>query len=275
MGTQTPECHFVALRSQRGQSGAGQAEILVSGDHQADSQLLDDLMIATFSQRRSEIIGNEPLISAVMDRWPALFSERQLSAEFSRIVTKDLLESFLDGLDALVASLLELYKSGVSSSRRLRLSGVLHCLVVEYFYVEDTNQNRRTAALLGLPCYLSEDSTDIIRMCDAHGENLDVIRKGMQVGLLIGHEGTLQDAFPLEVFNVAVVAEEKIILHKLGDIPTGFAMLMAAIYCLNLEHHRNMKFSCEFLQRVIMNNKLDQCSARVHGLRNKLLRYCK
>ncbi|KAM6929456.1 uncharacterized protein PEZ65_008706 isoform 1-T2 [Lycodopsis pacificus] len=163
-----------------------------------------------------------------MDRWPALFSERQLSAEFSRIATKDLLESFLDGLDALVPSLLELYKAGVSSSRRLRLRGVLQCL-----QKEDTNQNR-TAALLGLPCYLSEDSTDIIRMCDAHGENLDVIMKGMQVGLLIGHEGTLQDAFPLEVFNVAVVAEEKIILHKLGDIPTGFAMLMAAIYCLNL-----------------------------------------
>ncbi|KAM6952219.1 uncharacterized protein PEZ65_010509 isoform 2-T2 [Lycodopsis pacificus] len=193
-----------------------------------------------------------------------------LSAEFSRIVTKDLLESFLDGLDALVPSLLELYKAGVSSSRRLRLRSVLQCL-----QKEDTNQNRRTATLLGLPRYLSEDSTDIIWMCDAHGENLDVIMKVMQVGLLIGHEGTLQDAFPLEVFNVAVVAEEKIILHKLGDIPTGFAMLMAAIYCLNLEYPRNMKFTCEFLQRVIMNIKPDQCSARVHGLRNKLLRYRK
>ena len=143
-----------------------------------DLQLLDELMIATFSQHRKEIIGDEPLISAVMDRWPAMFSERQvilcqlsstaqkscilllehwcsqractlccnhicdffvflplqlyaalnfphscpflcrfviclfqLSAVFSRIVTKDLLESFLDGLEALVTSLLELYKA--------------------------------------------------------------------------------------------------------------------------------------------------------------------
>ncbi|MEQ2168341.1 hypothetical protein GOODEAATRI_013330, partial [Goodea atripinnis] len=30
----------------------------------------------------------------------------------------------------------------------------------------DTNQNRRTAALLGLPCYLSEDSSDVIKICD-------------------------------------------------------------------------------------------------------------
>lgn len=34
-------------------------------------------MIATFSQRRKEIIA-EPLISAVMDRWPVLFSKRQV-----------------------------------------------------------------------------------------------------------------------------------------------------------------------------------------------------
>ena len=43
-----------------------------------DLQLLDELMIATFSQRRQEIIGEEPLISEVMDRWPALFCQRQV-----------------------------------------------------------------------------------------------------------------------------------------------------------------------------------------------------
>lgn len=43
-----------------------------------DLQVLDELMTATFSQRRQEIVGDEPLISAVMDKWPALFSERQV-----------------------------------------------------------------------------------------------------------------------------------------------------------------------------------------------------
>lgn len=100
-----------------------------------------------------------------------------------------------------------------------------------------------------------------------------MIIKGMQVGLLIGHEGRLHDAFPLEVFNVAVAAEEMIIVHDLKDVPTGFAMLMGAIYCLNIEYPRNINYSFEFLQRVIMSIKPDQCSARIHGLRNKLLRY--
>ncbi|KAK1892498.1 Mediator of RNA polymerase II transcription subunit 21 [Dissostichus eleginoides] len=67
----------------------------------------------------------------------------------------------------------------------------------------------------------------------------------MQVGLLIGHEGPLLDSFPLEVFNVAVVVEEKIILHDLRDVPTGFAVLMGAIYCLNLEYPRTQKYTAE------------------------------
>lgn len=37
------------------------------------------------SQQRQEIIGDEPFISAVMDRWPALFSETSnpLPTEYS------------------------------------------------------------------------------------------------------------------------------------------------------------------------------------------------
>lgn len=97
--------------------------------------------------------------------------------------------------------------------------------------------------------------------------------KGMHVGLLIGHEGVLHDAFPLEIFNVAVVVEETIVLHDIRDVPTGFALLMGTIYCLNLEYPHDMKYSFEFLQRVILKVKPDHCSARIHGLRNKLLGY--
>uniref|UniRef100_A0A8C9RYD4 Uncharacterized protein n=1 Tax=Scleropages formosus TaxID=113540 RepID=A0A8C9RYD4_SCLFO len=175
-------------------------------------QLLDELMTATFSQQRKEIIGNEPLISVVMDRWPALFNERQVTSEFSRIVTTDLLQSFLNGLDALVPNLLELYKAAASSSRRLTLSSLMQC-----------------------------------------------VHKEVSCLMLF--------------LNVAVVAEERIVLHDLRDVPTGFAMLMDTIYCLNLEYPRNMKYSFEFLQRVIMKIKPDNCSSKIHGLTNKLLKY--
>uniref|UniRef100_A0A8C9R5Q3 Uncharacterized protein n=1 Tax=Scleropages formosus TaxID=113540 RepID=A0A8C9R5Q3_SCLFO len=73
--------------------------------------------------------------------------------------------------------------------------------------------------------------------------------------------------------DVAVVIEERIVLHDLRDVPSGFAMLMGTIYCLNLEYPHNMKYSFEFLQRVIMKIKPDDCSPKIHGLRNKLLKY--
>lgn len=55
----------------------------------------------------------------------------QLIAEFRRIVAKDLLESFLGGLDELVPSLLQLYKAAAASGRRLALSSILNCLQKE------------------------------------------------------------------------------------------------------------------------------------------------
>ncbi|KAL7886000.1 hypothetical protein AOLI_G00062950 [Acnodon oligacanthus] len=110
-------------------------------------------------------------------------------------------------------------------------------------------------------------------MCDVHGETLDVLMKGMHVGLLIGHKGVLRDAFPHEGFHMVVVVEETVVLHELRDVPTGFAILRGTIYCLNLEYPCKMKYSFQFLQRVIVKIKPDHCSAWIHGLRNKLLSY--
>lgn len=42
-------------------------------------QLLEELMTATFSQRRKEIVGDQPLIRDVMTRWPTMFDERQVT----------------------------------------------------------------------------------------------------------------------------------------------------------------------------------------------------
>ncbi|XP_076855211.1 uncharacterized protein LOC143510083 [Brachyhypopomus gauderio] len=184
-------------------------------------QLLDELMTLTFSQRRQEIIGDEPLIAEVFNRWPGFFTERQIQVEFKRVVAIDLYQCFLDGLDALVRRLLEVYKVAAKSGKKQALKDILDCLEND-----NTNERRRTAALLGLPYYLSEEPANVVRMCDAHAETLDVAMRGMLVGLLIGYEGVLQEALPQEIFNVAVVAEDTIVLHNLKDVPCSFAILM-------------------------------------------------
>lgn len=95
----------------------------------------------------------------------------------------------------------------------------------------------------------------------AHVGTLYAAMKGMQVGLLIvGYEGAEQDAFPCVVFSVTVVVEETIVLHNFKDVPCSLAMLMGIISCVNLEYPQAMKYSFEFLQRVVMKIKPDQAS---------------
>ncbi|KAI7804068.1 putative toll-like receptor 13 [Triplophysa rosa] len=88
-----------------------------------------------------------------------------------------------------------------------------------------------------------EAQWSFIDMQPVHAETLDVIMKEMRVGLLN------------------------------GDVPTAFAMLMGTIYCLNLQYPHNMRYSFEFLQKVVMKSQPDHCSAQIHVLRNKLLGY--
>lgn len=53
-----------------------------------DHHLLENLMVATFSQRRQEIIGDQPHITELISRWPALFHERQVITQLCNISTK-------------------------------------------------------------------------------------------------------------------------------------------------------------------------------------------
>lgn len=92
----------------------------------------------------------------------------------------------------------------------------------------------------------------------AHVEFLDEAMKGMQLGLLIGCGGGERGAIPHEVFDVAIVVEETVVLHNMKDLAESFAMLMGVIYCVNLKYPDAMKYTFEFLQRVMMNIEPDQ-----------------
>lgn len=79
---------------------------------------------------------------------------------------------------------------------------------------------------------------------DAGGETLDVAMKGMQVGLLIGYECAEKDAFPREVFDIAIVAKKTIVLHNLNYAPCSFAMLISIIcICQIFEYPQAMKYT--------------------------------
>lgn len=87
----------------------------------------------------------------------------------------------------------------------------------------------------------------------------------MAVGILIVTESD-------NLLDVVVVLEEQIISPSLGDFPSAVAVLMGLLFTLNIDYPRGLRYIFEVMQKVLMGIGGGQCSALVHGLRNRLLR---
>ncbi|XP_062402490.1 uncharacterized protein LOC134093454 [Sardina pilchardus] len=213
-------------------------------------------MTSTFSLRRKEIVEDQPLVTVIKDRWPALFSERQIEAEFARLTTVDLKGCFFAGLDKYLQRFIDLYraKTGVVELKKLLTTLDSDC----------SNQWRRTIVLMRLPHYLKDVASNFYKKVQATVAEEDMTR-GMTVGILVVADGNY-------TFGFAVVIEEEIILPSLSDFPTAVALLMGLLYALNIDYPKDTRYTFEVIQKVLMDIGGGHCIALVHGLRNRLLR---
>ncbi|XP_063042899.1 uncharacterized protein LOC134437337 [Engraulis encrasicolus] len=225
-----------------------------------DWKKVDALMDSTFSLRRKEVIREEPLVKDLKTRWPALFTERQIEAEFRRIVSKNLKQSFFDGLDELVPRFLRVYRQRQSVKE---LPAILTSLDDD-----NSNQQKRAVVLLALPYFLKEDPSNFFKICKPNEENEAV--KGMDVGILILTENE-QRPLPKEVIDVALALEEDVVLRNLKDVPHAFSLLMGLLYGLNIHYPKGLRYMFEIIQKVIMKIGAESCSSRVNGVRNRLM----
>ena len=69
-----------------------------------------------------------------------------------------------------------------------------------------------------------------------------------------------------DIIDVAVILEEKIVIHKLRDVPHAFAVLMGLLYNLNIDYPKGLKYTFEVMQKVFMGIGSATCSAKVLGL---------
>ncbi|XP_051779464.1 sterile alpha motif domain-containing protein 3-like [Erpetoichthys calabaricus] len=94
-----------------------------------DWNLVDKLMLSTFALWRWVIVEDAPLVSDVKSSWPALFTQSQVTAEFTRLLCKNLQASFMEGLDVYVPRLLQMYRENGAGIPELR--SLLQCLEKE------------------------------------------------------------------------------------------------------------------------------------------------
>ncbi|XP_036949219.1 uncharacterized protein LOC119016947 [Acanthopagrus latus] len=128
---------------------------------QKNMTVIQQKMALTFSLRRREVVECQPMVSEVQERWPALFSSEEISDEFHRITSKDLLGTFNASLDKFVPGLLKLYQSKKGALGE-KMEDLLDKLDEQ---TSDIVSHRKTAALRGLPIFLREDATKVFLKC--------------------------------------------------------------------------------------------------------------
>ncbi|CAM4527042.1 unnamed protein product [Leuciscus chuanchicus] len=130
---------------------------------------------------------------------------------------------------------------------------------------DSSNQRRRAVVLFGFPYFLKEEPSKFIKICEPTDD--EEVVEGMNVGLLVVTEENTANLLPKEIIDVAVVLEEEIVLDGLKDMSNAFAVLMRLLYALDIIYPKEVKYTFEVLQKVLMKIGGKACSARVHGIR--------
>lgn len=94
--------------------------------------------------------------------------------------------------------------------------------------------------------------------------------KGMVIGIFLVAED-VKEPLPVSYNDVAIVIEENIVVHHLGNVPKAFVNLMGLLYMLNLEYPKDLKYTFEVIQCLFKGIRSEMCAPRVHSLKNKLL----
>uniref|UniRef100_A0A667XD35 Uncharacterized protein n=1 Tax=Myripristis murdjan TaxID=586833 RepID=A0A667XD35_9TELE len=88
------------------------------------------------------------------------------------------------------------------------------------------------------------------------------------LGIYVGGREGAEVTDPPE--DVGIIVEGCAVLQDLRDMANGCACLFGLIYCLNLSYPKDLRYTFEFLQKVLMGLDGNKLSTKVQVLKNKL-----
>ncbi|XP_056313109.1 sterile alpha motif domain-containing protein 3 [Danio aesculapii] len=228
--------------------------------------LIGQKMDSTFALRRKEIVHSEPLVSDILEKWPALFLESQIFAEFNRISGRNLRSEFYTALDTHSARLIEIFKKRGGNQGK-KLDEILQ----QVFSKSSDVTVVRTAVLQGLPVLLGDESEDFFRMC--FDVDVEADFSGVDVGLLTVFCEDMPARCPNDL-NVdakrAIILEGKVVMDDVPTLPHAVCLLFALIYALNLDYPKTMSNTFEFVQRVMLSLGGKNLKPKLQTLKNQL-----
>ncbi|XP_052423647.1 uncharacterized protein LOC127966582 [Carassius gibelio] len=210
----------------------------------------------TFSYQRQEIL-QEPMITEVRNRWPALFEIGEVNLEFMRITTVPLISKFIGQLDKYTDGLMKVFrhKGGCAGQK-------IHTIMALTAKNEDKN-TRRDCILRCLSVYLNEDIKTLVKeYVDSESvEAESLIAQTTMDIYVIRAEGAGPEEEPSDV----VVLEGVEVLQNLPSVTLGCVMLFGLIYA------KDLKCTFEAFQKILMELDSTKLSPKVQGLKIKML----
>ncbi|XP_068566737.1 sterile alpha motif domain-containing protein 3-like [Cebidichthys violaceus] len=229
--------------------------------------LISKNMDSTFALRRKELVNLEPPVKDTVERWPALFTESQILEEFCRLSSKNLQAEFFKELDKYTPRFLEIFKSkGGSVGQKLQ----------EYLQQVTPGSTdvtgKRTAVLRGLPIILGDENTDFFKICFDCDDAPDMSHTPMGILTVIAEDSVASPhSLHLESTATAVVLEGTVVMDDLDNLPHAMCLLFGLIYALNLEYPQQLRYTFEFIQRVLLSLGQKSLKPKIQSLKNLLM----
>lgn len=200
--------------------------------------------------------GKQPP-NLLLERWPALFQMEEINAEFMRVTTVPLETKFLAQLDKNSSKLLEVIRSkgGRVKDQTTRTLQVLDKTVDITI--------RRECILKCLMIYLGEPVQHLIKECQENEAD-----KLEQASMAIFVTGREDPSHPPK--DIMIVIDGTQVLNEVPSVSTAVAMFFGLTYALNLKYPKNLQYTLEFVQKVLMDLGGKKMSPKVHKLSTHL-----
>ncbi|KAI7797201.1 putative inositol hexakisphosphate and diphosphoinositol-pentakisphosphate kinase 2-like, partial [Triplophysa rosa] len=130
-------------------------------------------------------------------------------AEFSQLMSADLMRSFYSGLDVHLPNKILLWL--------------------------DANDSHQNCFFKGM----SKDSYSFLKLCEPTDKIEDFLR-GIHMDILIVSEELREDVFPKEINEISPILEECQVLTDISDVPKAFGLLMGLLYASNIDYPKHI-----------------------------------